>query len=233
MELVKLKRDWKQLNDTNGVYLARDNWLKHLSTISENEIKLNELRNQIAETGCAKEEQEELVSSYKKQEQELGMQARKLMVACSENTQDLEKLHTKKEELAKIESSNFEVKEGFKGDFAKAVEEVSAGVEEWRAVQVSGLNKVGNQVEQELAKRQAVLERIATTVDQLSACMDMGLSGETSSIADVRNAITQANVGIVAATDKGRSKIEKVGDGAQVNIQELVLTLAKEVTHQS
>ena len=281
-ELVKLKRDWKQLNDTNGVYLAKDNWLKHLSTISENEIKLNELRNQIAETGCAKEEkekmfddmvkamiaksrevekaktklalkeekldkvkevlvqvveakeeQEELVLSYKKQEQELGMQARKLMVACSENTQDLEKLHTKKEELAKIESSNFEVKEGFKGDFAKAVEEVSAGVEEWRAVQVSGLNKVGNQVEEELAKRQAVLERIVTIVDQLSASMDMGLSGETSSIADVRNAITQANVGIVVARDKGQSKIEKVGDGVKVNIQELVSTLAKEVTHQS
>ena len=91
----------------------------------------------------------------------------------------------------------------------------------------------GNQVEQELAKRQAVLKRIATTVDQLSASMEMGLSGETSSIADVRNAITQANVGLVAATDKGQSKIEKVGDGVQVNIQELVSTLAKEVTHQS
>ena len=90
-----------------------------------------------------------------------------------------------------------------------------------------------DQVEEELAKRQAVLERIVTIVDQLSASMDMGLSGETSSIADVRNAITQANVGIVVARDKGQSKIEKVGDGAQVNIQELVSTLAKEVTHQS
>ena len=157
-ELTKLKKDWRQVNDSNGVYIAKDNWLKHLSTISENEVKLNELRNQIAETGAAKEkkekmfddmvkamisksrevekaktklavkekkldrvkevfvevvnekeEQEELVSRYTEVEGKLGVQARKLMVACSENTQDLEKLHTKKEEMANIQTRNTEV----------------------------------------------------------------------------------------------------------------------------
>ena len=281
-ELTKLKRDWKQVNDTNGVYLAKDNWLKHLSTISENEVKLNDLRNQIAETGCAKEEkekmfedmvkamisksrevekaktklalkeekldkvkevlvkvveereeQEELVSSYKEVEGKLGIQARKLMVACSENTQDLEKLHTKKDALANIEARNVEMKEEFRGDFSKAVEEVSGSVEEWKAVQVDGLTKVGKKVEEELAKRQAVLERLAGTVEDLSKVMKQGIDGETTGLAEISNAINEANIGIGSAIKEGEEKMVKVGDGAKVNMEELVTTLAKVVNQQS
>merc|ERR1719220_785625 len=94
------------------------------------EEKLEKVKEVLVQVVEAKEEQEELVSSYKKQEQELGMQARKLMVACSENTQDLEKLHTKKEEMANIQTRNTEVKEEFMGDISKAVEEVSDSVKE-------------------------------------------------------------------------------------------------------
>ena len=49
-----------------------------------------------------KEEQEELASGYTEVEDKLEAQARKLMVACSENTQDLKKLHSK-EEMANIQ----------------------------------------------------------------------------------------------------------------------------------
>ena len=281
-ELIKLKRDWKQINDSNGVYLAKDNWLKHLSIISENEIKLNDLRTQIAETGCAKEEkekmfedmvkamisksrevekaktklaekeekldkvkevlvkvveekeeQEELVSSYKAVESKLGIQARKLMVACSENTQDLEKLHTKKEELANIEARNAEVKEEFMGDFSKAVEEVASRVEEWRANQVDGLAKVGREVEEELAKRQAVLERLAGTVEHLSKLMKHGVDGDTTGLAEIANVINEANIGMCFAAKEGEEKIVKVGNAAEVNVKELVTTLATMVNEQS
>ena len=55
-----------------------------------------------------KEEQEELVSRYTEVEDKLEGQARKLMVACSEITQDLKKLHSK-EEMANIQTRNTEV----------------------------------------------------------------------------------------------------------------------------
>ena len=50
-----------------------------------------------------KEKQEELASRYTEVEDKLEAQARKLMVACSENTQDLKKLHSK-EEMANIQT---------------------------------------------------------------------------------------------------------------------------------
>jgi len=281
-ELIKLKRDWKQVNDTNGVYLAKDNWLKHLSTITENEAKLKDLWKQIAETGCAKEEkekmfedmvkamisksrevekakakltekeeklekvkevlvkvveekeeQEELVSSYKEVEGKLGIQARKLMVACSENTQDLEKLHTKKEELANIEARNVDVKEEFRGDFNEAVEEVSGSVEKWRALQVDGFAKVGKEVEEELAKRQAVLERLAGTVEDLSRVMKQGIDGETTGLAEINKVMNEVNIGMGFATKEGEEKIVKVGDATKVNFKELVNNLAKVLNQQS
>ena len=46
---------------------------------------------------------EELASRYTEVEDKLEAQARKLMVACSENTQDLKKLHSK-EEMANIQT---------------------------------------------------------------------------------------------------------------------------------
>ena len=55
-----------------------------------------------------KEKQEELASRYTEVEDKLEAQARKLMVACSENTQDLKKLHSK-EEMANIQTRNTEV----------------------------------------------------------------------------------------------------------------------------
>ena len=280
-ELIKLKKDWKQLNDANGIYLAKDNWLKHLSTISENEVKLNELRNQIAETGVAKEEkekrfddmvkamiaksrevekaktklavkeekldrvkevlvkvvnekeeQEELVSRYKEVEGKLGVQARKLMVACSENTQDLKKLHSKKEEIANIQTRNTEVTEEFRGDFSKAMEEVSDSVEEWKAAQLAGLVKVGNEVENELSKRQAVLERLADTVEHLSEVMKQGVIGESSGLAEISVAIKEANIGIDSANEE-KENLARVGGAAKTNMKELVTALAKVVNQQS
>ena len=280
-ELTKLKKDWKQLNDANGIYLAKDNWLKHLSTISENEVKLNELRNQIAETGVAKEEkekrfddmvkamisksrevekaktklavkekkldrvkevfvkvvnekeeQEELVSRYTEVEGKLGVQARKLMVACSENTQDLEKLHTKKEEMANIQTRNTEVKEEFMGDISKAVEEVSDSVKESKAAQLAGLAKVGNELENELSKRQAVLERLADTVEHLSEVMKQGVIGESSGLAEISVAIKEANIGINSANEE-KENLARVGGAAKTNIKELVTALAKVVNQQS
>ena len=50
-----------------------------------------------------KEKQEELASRYTEVEDKLEAQARKLMVACSENTHDLKKLHSK-EEMANIQT---------------------------------------------------------------------------------------------------------------------------------
>ena len=55
-----------------------------------------------------KEKQEELASRYTEVEDKLEAQARKLMVACSENTQDLKNLHSK-EEIANIRTRNTEV----------------------------------------------------------------------------------------------------------------------------
>ena len=280
-ELTKLKKDWKQVNDSNGVYIAKDNWLKHLSTISENEVQLNELRNQIAETGAAKEkkekmfddmvkamisksrevekaktklavkekkldrvkevfvevvnekeEQEELVSRYTEVEGKLGVQARKLMVACSENTQDLEKLHTKKEEMANIQTRNTEVKEEFMGDISKAVEEVSDSVKESKAAQLAGLAKVGNELENELSKRQAVLERLADTVEHLSEVMKQAVIGESSGIAEISVATKEANIGIDSANE-GKENLAMVGDAAKTNMKELVTALAKVVNQQS
>ena len=280
-ELTKLKKDWKQVNDSNGVYIAKDNWLKHLSTISENEVQLNELRNQIAETGAAKEkkekmfddmvkamisksrevekaktklavkekkldrvkevfvevvnekeEQEELVSRYTEVEGKLGVQARKLMVACSENTQDLEKLHTKKEEMANIQTRNTEVKEEFMGDISKAVEEVSDSVKESKAAQLAGLAKVGNELENELSKRQAVLERLADTVEHLSEVMKQAMIGESSGIAEISVATKEANIGIDSANE-GKENLAMVGDSAKTNMKELVTALAKVVNQQS
>ena len=280
-ELTKLKKDWRQVNDSNGVYIAKDNWLKHLSTISENEVKLNELRNQIAETGAAKEkkekmfddmvkamisksrevekaktklavkekkldrvkevfvevvnekeEQEELVSRYTEVEGKLGVQARKLMVACSENTQDLEKLHTKKEEMANIQTRNTEVKEEFMGDISKAVEEVSDSVKESKAAQLAGLAKVGNELENELSKRQAVLERLADTVEHLSEVMKQAVIGESSGIAEISVATKEANIGIDSANE-GKENLAMVGDAAKTNMKELVTALAKVVNQQS
>ena len=280
-ELTKLKKDWKQVNDSNGVYIAKDNWLKHLSTISENEVQLNELRNQIAETGAAKEkkekmfddmvkamisksrevekaktklavkekkldrvkevfvevvnekeEQEELVSRYTEVEGKLGVQARKLMVACSENTQDLEKLHTKKEEMANIQTRNTEVKEEFMGDISKAVEEVSDSVKESKAAQLAGLAKVGNELENELSKRQAVLERLADTVEHLSEVMKQAVIGESSGIAEISVATKEANIGIDSANE-GKENLAMVGDSAKTNMKELVTALAKVVNQQS
>ena len=280
-ELTKLKKDWKQVNDSNGVYIAKDNWLKHLSTISENEVQLNELRNQIAETGAAKEkkekmfddmvkamisksrevekaktklavkekkldrvkevfvevvnekeEQEELVSRYTEVEGKLGVQARKLMVACSENTQDLEKLHTKKEEMANIQTRNTEVKEEFMGDISKAVEEVSDSVKESKAAQLAGLAKVGNELENELSKRQAVLERLADTVEHLSEVMKQVVIGESSGIAEISVATKEANIGIDSANE-GKENLAMVGDAAKTNMKELVTALAKVVNQQS
>ena len=280
-ELTKLKKDWRQVNDSNGVYIAKDNWLKHLSTISENEVQLNELRNQIAETGAAKEkkekmfddmvkamisksrevekaktklavkekkldrvkevfvevvnekeEQEELVSRYTEVEGKLGVQARKLMVACSENTQDLEKLHTKKEEMANIQTRNTEVKEEFMGDISKAVEEVSDSVKESKAAQLAGLAKVGNELENELSKRQAVLERLADTVEHLSEVMKQAVIGESSGIAEISVATKEANIGIDSANE-GKENLAMVGDAAKTNMKELVTALAKVVNQQS
>ena len=53
-------------------------------------------------------EEQELASRYTEVEDKLEGQARKLMVACSEITQDLKKLHSK-EEMANIQTRNTEV----------------------------------------------------------------------------------------------------------------------------
>ena len=148
-----------------------------------------------------KEEQEELASGYTEVEDKLEAQARKLMVACSENTQDLKKLHSK-EEMANIQTRNTEVKEEFMGDISKAVEEVSDSVKESKAAQLAGLAKVGNELENELSKRQAVLERLADTVEHLSEVMKQGVIGESSGLAEISVAIKEANIGINSANEE-------------------------------
>merc|ERR1719220_3075920 len=196
------------------------------------EEKLEKVKEVLVQVVEAKEEQEELVSSYKKQEQELGMQARKLMVACSENTQDLEKLHTKKEEMANIQTRNTEVKEEFMGDISKAVEEVSDSMKESKAAQLAGLAKVGNELENELSKRQAVLERLADTVEHLSEVMKQAMIGESSGIAEISVATKEANIGIDSANEE-KENLAMVGDAAKTNMKELVTALAKVVNQQS
>ena len=64
-------------------------------------MKEEKLRRFFVKVVNEKEKQEELASRYTEVEDKLEAQARKLMVACSENTQDLKKLHSK-EEMAKL-----------------------------------------------------------------------------------------------------------------------------------
>ena len=71
-------------------------------------MKEEKLRRFFVKVVNEKEKQEELASRYTEVEDKLEAQARKLMVACSENTQDLKKLHSK-EEMANIQTRNTEV----------------------------------------------------------------------------------------------------------------------------
>ena len=174
---------------------------------------------------------EELASRYTEVEDKLEAQARKLMVACSENTQDLKNLHSK-EEIANIQTRNTEVTEEFRGDFSKAMEEVSDSVEEWKTAQLAGLVKVGNEVENELSKRQAVLERLADTVEHLSEVMKQGVIGESSGLAEISVAIKEANIGINSANEE-KENLARVGGAAKTNMKELVTALAKVVNQQS
>ena len=112
------------------------------------------------------------------------------------------------------------------------MEEVSDSVEEWKTAQLAGLVKVGNEVENELSKRQAVLERLADTVEHLSEVMKQGVIGESSGFAEISVAIKEANIGIDTANEE-KENLAREGDAAKTNMKELVTALAKVVNQQS
>ena len=109
---------------------------------------------------------------------------------------------------------------------------MSDSVKESKAAQLAGLAKVGNELENELSKRQAVLERLADTVEHLSEVMKQAVIGESSGIAEISVATKEANIGIDSANE-GKENLAMVGDAAKPNMKELVTALAKVVNQQS
>ena len=257
VEAERLNRELRQVHQRNGVYLAKENWLSMLDTITENEKKIAEYKTNLGAiyievesktkmfeevekamlaksretekvkvklavkeeklekvtavldkiTG-EKEEQEHLVGSYREAEARMAGEARQLALVCREEEHDLDKLHTKKETIATIETSNASAKESFQGNMAAAVGGVVEGLERWRGEQAAGSARVGGQLEEELARRVRELRAVGGLVEELRARLEEDLARQEEQVDEVlaKGGEARGEVAAVTAATEGQAR---------------------------